>query len=232
VQLAGRRTSRVTSRTKIYIDIDDVLCDTGKAFVNLLQQDFGKTILFEQIVDYDLGASFCLDPQDLVRFMHRAHEPEVLLAMQPMDGAREAVSTWKRAGCEIHLLTGRPPATRETSLRWLAAVEIPFDHLIFVDKYGRYAPVVGESEVMTLDDLSKCTFDLAVEDAPKMAQFLAKDVADTVLLFDRPWNRALNPAETARGDRINRCRTWAEIAALYPTGERAACDSIESSTGS
>ena len=220
----------MTARTKIYIDIDDVLSETGKGFIDLLQHDFATSISFEQIVDYDLGASFCLEPEDLSRFMHRAHEPEVLLAMRPMDGAREAVSTWKRAGCEIHLLTGRPPATRETSLRWLRSVEIPFDQLIFVDKYGRYAPAVGESEVMTLDDLSKCKFDLAVEDAPEMAQFLAKDVADRVLLFDRPWNRALNPAETRHGSQITRCRSWAEIVDLYPNGKRARGESVELSS--
>ena len=164
--------------------------------------------------------------------MLRAHEPEVLLSMQAIDGARETIIDWRRSDCEIHLLTGRPVETRHTSVCWLRDADIPFDHLIFVDKYGRYAAVEGDSEVMTLDDLKKCKFDLAVEDAPRMAQFLAQDVADTVLLFDRPWNRALNPAETARGDRINRCRTWAEIAALYPNGKRADSDSIESSTGS
>lgn len=211
---------RMTTKTKIYIDIDDVLCETGKAFVNLLQQEFGKSIRFEQITDFDLGASFCLEPQDLTRFMQRAHEPEVLLSMQALEGASETVSRWHRSGCEVHLVTGRPYSTRDTSLRWLREVSIPFSQLIFVDKYSRHIPVDGDRDVMSLDELRVSTYDLAIEDAPKMARLMAEEVAEHVVLFDRPWNRTLLPAKTRSGNRMIRCRSWAEIDALYPLGPR------------
>ena len=220
----------MTTKTKIYIDIDDVLCETGRAFVNLLQQEFGKATLFEDIVDFDLGASFCLEPHELEHFMQRAHEPEILLSMRALDGASETVSKWHRCGCEVHVVTGRPYATREVSLRWLREASIPFSQLIFVDKYSRHIPVDGDSEVMSLDELRVSTYDLAIEDAPKMARLVAEEVAEHVVLFDRPWNRTLIPAEVTSGARMTRCRTWAEIVALYPDGKRAEgvpVDSVE-----
>ena len=94
----------MTQKTRIYIDIDDVLCDTGRGFVTLLQQEFGKIVLFEHITDFDLGASFCLEPHDLNHFMRRAHAPEILLSMQALAGASETVSRWHRAGCEVHVI--------------------------------------------------------------------------------------------------------------------------------
>jgi uncharacterized HAD superfamily protein len=208
----------MTPNSKIYVDIDDVLCETGRAFVALLRQEFGKNIRFEDISDFDLGASFGLAPDDLERFMQQAHAPEILLSMRAVEGASATITQWRQSGSEVHVVTGRPVATRDISRRWLNEFDIPFDQLIFVDKYSRHTAGTGDDDVMTLAGLKECRYDLAIEDAPEMARLLSIDVADHVLLYDRPWNRNETEMGRADGNGITRCLSWDEIAFLYPDG--------------
>ena len=38
----------------IYVDMDDVLTDSTEAFLAVLEQDFGKKVAFDEILDFDL----------------------------------------------------------------------------------------------------------------------------------------------------------------------------------
>ena len=92
--LGGRNGSRSKGKDhmgldspRIYVDLDDVLCETARAFLGILERDYGKTVDFEDIAWFDLGRSFELEPPVLEDFMRKVHEPEVLSAMKPVDGA-------------------------------------------------------------------------------------------------------------------------------------------------
>ena len=108
------------SSESIYVDLDDVLCETGRGFVEVLRTEFGKAVDFEAIHSFDLGISFGLDREELHRFMKVAHAPEVLLGMHPIEGAAEALEGWRSSGYEVRVVTGPPPETEEISRRWLA----------------------------------------------------------------------------------------------------------------
>ena len=75
----------------IYVDMDDVLCETARGFVSLLEREFGRRVSFDQIHDFDLGVSFGLDPVELERFFEIAHRPELLTDLDPLPGAIETV---------------------------------------------------------------------------------------------------------------------------------------------
>ena len=49
------------AETPIYVDLDDVLCETARGFLGLLQREFDRRVAFEDIRDFDLGVSFGLD---------------------------------------------------------------------------------------------------------------------------------------------------------------------------
>ena len=45
------------ARSQIYVDLDDVLAETGRTFLQLLESEFGRRVEWDQVHDYDLGVS-------------------------------------------------------------------------------------------------------------------------------------------------------------------------------
>lgn len=199
------------SEKRIYIDLDDVICETARGFLEVLRADFGKDVEFDAIHAFDLGVSLGLDRVELQAFMEAVHEPEVLLAMAPIAGAVEVLDEWRAAGHELRVVTGRPPESLDVSRRWLAEWEVPYDGLTFVDKYSRELPDWTETSVVKLDDLVDEGFAFAVEDSLEVAKRLAGELGFQVLLMDRPWNQtAPGDVETLDG-KLVRCRSWEDI---------------------
>lgn len=201
---------------RIYVDLDDVLAETGRAFLEVLAREFGKRIEFEQIVDYDLGRSLDLEPEVLAEFMRAVHRPQVLAGLSPIRGALEAVRDWVSRGYEVDVVTGRPQQTTEVSRQWLAAHRVPHRRLAFVDKYAWTGDVFEVSEKTALHELVGSGYRLAVEDSADVAERLAELLEVPVVLLDRPWNRSSPEGSAVTNGRIVRCRDWNEIRERFP----------------
>ena len=188
---------------KIYVDFDDVLCETARELTALLQRLHGKTVGFDEMTTFDLGEAFGLSAGELSAFMMAANEPELLSLLRPMDGAIEALRDWHNQGCEIHVVTGRPPIALEASRQWLERHAIPHTSLSFADKYGRHE---RSNDAITLSRLSDMGFCFAVEDSPSLIHYLSDTLGIFVAVFDRPWNRSLSTS-----GRMRRCHSWEEV---------------------
>lgn len=188
----------------IYVDMDDVLCETARGCLLIIERQFGKKVPYECLVDFNLGRSCDLGPEETAALYHIVHHPEELLKLDPIGGAVPALRRWMAAGYEIAIVTGRPPSTYEPSIAWLRLHGVPYHSFTMVDKYGRF-PADGTAAV-TLAELTRRRFDFAVEDSPTMARFLVEEMNIPVKLFDRPWNRSA-PAHP----KIQRFRSWDEI---------------------
>lgn len=204
--------------TRIYVDFDDVLAKTALAFTRLLEETFGKRVALEEITSFDLSKSFDLTQEEIDHFMVEAHRPERLLAVEPMEGAVDVLSAWHAQGCEIDVLTGRPPASGEVSREWLRRHGVPHSELYFVDKYSRYDQTAweGHGRVLQMSELHGDTYDVVVEDSLKTASYLAEATPARILLFDRPWNRDVSALPESTVARIERCRDWDEAATVFP----------------
>jgi len=194
----------VFDRPTIYVDFDDVLCHTARALTDLLKRKFGKQVDFETIATFSLGEAFGISAMELDELMADAHELDELLAMEPIDGARSHLRRLAGEGVGIHVVTGRPPHSREASLVWLEQNAMPYDELIFVDKYGRAA---DEPDAVPLDELDERPYALVLEDSGEMALYMAERAGRTVALLDRPWNRHLAAGQYGSGT-VVRCADW------------------------
>ena len=195
----------------IYVDMDDVLCQTARRFLAILEREFGKRIAYEQLTNFDIGDACNLQPNErdeLYRIVHEAHE---LLNLEPVADAMQVLRQWSARGYEIAIVTGRPPQSQEVSLEWLARHRVPFETFTMVDKYGRFA--TDDTVAITLNELSARRFCWAVEDSLPMAQYLASQMAVPVALIDCPWNRA-----DAEHSGIARYSAWSEIVETMPNG--------------
>lgn len=175
------------SERTVYVDIDDVLCETATHCLRLVERAFSKTVRFDELVNFDLGVSCGLEPAERERLYEMIHEPDEILALLPITDAIKTIGVWASHGYEIGLVTGRPPWTADSTLAWLDRHSVPYSSLTVVDKYGRY-DVTGTSAIR-LEDLAGRRYAWAVEDSLPMAHFLGSRMGLPVLLVDRPWNR-------------------------------------------
>lgn len=200
----------MTDIRTVYVDMDDVLCATCLGLIDLLRDEFGKTVAYEAVQDFDLGKSFDLTRDELAAFLARAHQTEIMMALAPIEGARETLAAWSAQGYDIAVMTGRPPSTREVSKAWLDNYGFGYDSLQFVDKYSRHHHDPSFDEALSLEDLAAMRFCLAVEDSATTAVFLAENEVAPVVLLDRPWNRY------EKNGKIRRLKGWDQLAESGP----------------
>ena len=193
---------------RIYIDFDDVLCETARALSVLALEMFGRDVPYDDIQFFDLEKSFSLTDAQLDRLMARAHEDHFLLNLAPTPGGTDAIHAWEAAGHDVSIVTGRQPTCHAGSMQWLRARGLAHMGIIYVDKYGRAPanPPADAPVMIKLDAFNRLHFDIAIDDSPAALDLLAPRRDCRTIIFDRPWNRAYPPAPT-----MTRATSWAEI---------------------
>lgn len=194
-------------KKNIYIDLDDVVSKTTDTYAGIVEREFGKQVLFEQILTFDLRASFGLTENEFHYFFDLIHQPDHLLGFEPVEGSVEVLLNWAHAGHCIEIVTGRPTSALEVSLEWLEKYGVPFDSFTMVDKYNR--PGNDPAIAISKEQLRHRTYDLAVEDSREMALFLAHTMGVPVALYDRPWN-----GQPINHEQVVRCASWQDIGEL------------------
>lgn len=198
----------------VYVDFDDVLCQTARTFIDIVAREFGRRYAFEDIHSFNLETSFELTPEEYEYLMTLVHNPAILRIMAPMPGALDVLNDWHRRGIRTLVVTGRPPATEPVCHEWLERYRVPYEQVIFVDKYARAHPPHNDVQVLSPEELAHIELVLAVEDAPAMIRFLVEQTDIPVALLDRPWNRDLGFTHEAIDTQVTRCPDWAAVADL------------------
>ncbi len=200
--------SRVSVQPKtIYVDMDDVVSITTETYPDVIEQEFGKIVSFDDLTCFDLKTCFNLTDAEFRYFFGLVHQPDFLLGFKPVSGAVQSLQAWVEAGHTIDIVTGRPTSAHDATLAWLEKNGVPFRGFIMVDKYNR--PGNNMALAITKDELAMMPYDLAVEDSPEMAMFLAKEMGVSTALIHKPWNRACSGH-----NRMTRCTSWEEVFSL------------------
>jgi len=195
----------------IYVDLDDVLCQTARHFLVVIEREFGKQIVYEQLTDFDVGTSCGLGPEERDELYRIVHQPDELMRITPIGEALSTLNHWASQGFEIAIVTGRPPQSFEPSREWLARHRVAHHSFTMVDKYSRFA--TDDTVAIDLAELAQRRFCWAVEDSLPMAEYLADKMGVPVALVDCPWNRAATEVP-----RIDRFSDWQMIAHTLPGG--------------
>ena len=69
---------------RIYVDIDDVLARTIESLIDLLDETHGRRVEVDEVRHFDLEKSFELSDEEILAFMARAHEDEVIERIEPV----------------------------------------------------------------------------------------------------------------------------------------------------
>ena len=192
---------------KIYIDFDDVICETAEYFTKIAKELFGIDVPYRQVQFFNLQKSFDLSDAQYDELMEAGHTPENLLNYEETAGASRTINKWVDEGHEVFIITGRPFNSYEPSRKWLDGHQLERVPLFCVDKYGR--ETFGQDFIynMTLEQLYSMTFDFAIEDSPAAFEHVLYFEKCKVAVFDRPWNRQVE----FPNDNFVRCEGWQEI---------------------
>lgn len=195
---------------RIYVDFDDVICETADFFTRLARDMFGINVPYREVQFFNLQKSFNIDEHQYEELMRAGHFPENLLSYEETTGASETLNRWVDEGHDIAVITGRPFDAYEPSRRWLDEHGLERVPLYCVDKYGRENFNQECTYSMTLQDLYSMTFDFAIEDSPSAFEHVMHFDNCKVAVFNRPWNKNVE----LTGSNFTRCEDWKEIDAL------------------
>ncbi len=174
---------------RIYVDIDDVLCETARALSALAAREFGRNVPYERIRQFDLQEVFGLTDSEMARFVELSHAPDCLTGYEPTPGAVEGVKALRAAGYAVDVVTGRPSFSHAATEAWLASVGLGDFAVTYVNKYGRtYRHVPGEPCTVALPELRARHYDAAIDDSPIVLKTLGEWTETRVFVFNRPWN--------------------------------------------
>lgn len=195
---------------KIYIDFDDVICETAAYFTKIAKELFGIDVPYSEVQFFNLRKAFDLNEDQYDELMRVGHLPENLLAYEETDGAVETINRWVDEGHEVSIITGRPFDAYVPSRKWLDDHNLKRVPLFCVDKYGRENFMKDSTFSMTLQELYRLSFDLAIEDSPAAFEHVLHFEDCKIAVFNRPWNQNA----TLPNDDFIRCQNWQEIEAL------------------
>ncbi|MCR5109262.1 MAG: 2-dehydropantoate 2-reductase [Lachnospiraceae bacterium] len=191
----------------IYVDFDDCICETARAFTEIAERLFGKKVPYEQIRDFNLRKSFGLTESEYEQMMLEGHRPEILLSYEETPGACATLNEWIDRGDEISVITGRPSSAYEASRRWLDEHGLSRAKLYCLNKYGRDSFIRNSDFNLELEDYYSMSFDYAVEDSPMAFRFFEHLPELKVMVYNRPWNQECE-FPTAN---FCRCSDWNRI---------------------
>ncbi|MCR5032278.1 MAG: 2-dehydropantoate 2-reductase [Lachnospiraceae bacterium] len=190
-----------------YVDFDDCLCETARAFTEIAANMFGKTVPYEEVRFFDLQKSFDLQEDEYRKLMEAGHRPEILLSYEETPGCSQVINEWLDQGHTVNIITGRPYSAYEPSRRWLDAHGLSRVNLFCLNKYGRDIFYNSGEHNLELEDFYKMKFDFAVEDSPMAFPYLEHFSDLKVMVFDRPWNRE----SALPNSSFKRCTDWQMI---------------------
>ncbi len=191
----------------IYVDFDDCLCETARAFSDIALEMFNIDVPYEKMRYFNLQMAFGLDDEQYDALLRKGHEPEVLLGFEETPGAVAVLNEWIEKGNNVSIITGRPFGSFEPSREWLDEHGLKNVKLYCLDKYGRENFMKNSDFSLKLEDYYKMKFDAAVEDSPTAFKFFNHLPDIKVMVFDRPWNK---DAELP-GENFTRCFDWESI---------------------
>ena len=121
---------------KIYIDFDDVLCETAEYFTKIAKEIFGIEVPYRQVQFFNLQKSFDLNDEQYEALMKAGHLPENLLNYEETPGLRDNNNKWVDQGHEVFYHYRKAFNFLRTIEVWLDEHHLERVPLFCVDKYG------------------------------------------------------------------------------------------------
>ena len=183
---------------KIAIDIDEVVVEFFREYLELFNKRFNTTIKFEDMDNFHIWEVCNISKEDSLKLVNEFYRSDDFFKMELVDGVKEALEELREEN-EIHFITSRPISIKEKTQIFLGNL---FQNYNFGLHFS--GGVWGESRTkgeickeLEVDFFVEDNFDYAIDSARKGIK---------TFLMDKPWNQNGETHEN-----LIRVKTWPEI---------------------
>ena len=172
---------------EVAFDIDGVFADTFKALVNAAGRDYGISIEYDDITEYEFWNVIDINEKIWREIVQRIMDKPLEMGIVPLEGA---VNVLKRLAAKGPVLFVSARPERESIFRWIREyLESVDPSLIRIEAVGGHeekAPVLRKNGIKYFieDRLETC--------------YLLDRASIIPIVFDQPWNRKNHPFMTVR----------------------------------
>jgi uncharacterized HAD superfamily protein len=165
----------------IGVDIDGVLADYPRSFVEFINSELGTSFPTNNITQYNIAESLGLPLEQVIDLKHRYRETGQKRFIPVIDGAKEMLDTFVNAGYVIVLLTARPCKQYKRMFadtqEWLQNNGLVYHSIIWDE----------EKNVRLLREFGRDKVQFFIEDVASNANKIA-ELGPKCFLIDRPYN--------------------------------------------
>lgn len=188
-----------TKKTRIGIDVDDVVIEFFNNYLKFFNSHFGKNVTFKDISRYhiwelELGVS----KEEALSIVVQVHNSEHPKKTSLVEGAKESINNLSKK-YEIFFVTSRPTSVKERTISFLKEIfpELKFEIIFSGDIHGNAktkAEICFERGITTIiEDSASYAFDCAQKGV-------------RAFLLDKPWNQ-----EYEQHENLIKVKDWNEI---------------------
>lgn len=182
---------------KIAIDIDEILCETVRPFLDFIEESKGIKKDFEEVFSYNLWDVFELEKKEVDKIFHEVFFGENLVCnLDLVDGAQRGIEILNEEN-ELFFITSRPEYYLDKTKEFIIKNFVSEPQIYFSGDFCGN----GKTKNEICEDLG---IDLIIEDNGETSLKYAESGLN-ILLLDKPWNQDFEH------DRIFRCFSWDDI---------------------
>jgi len=159
----------------VFVDIDGVLVDFCRSWLNRYNQDFGDALTVEQIVEWEVHKF--VKPECGPRVYDYLYDPTLYDAAFPIPGSLEGIRLLRAAGYRVVFATSTAHGVFGRKLDWL-----------LLHRYIEQNPARFYPDYVEINDKSLLRGDVLIDDGwHNILMFQGIGI-----LVDCPWNRAFD----------------------------------------
>jgi len=177
-----RAEERKIRPMELAFDIDGVIADTFRAFVNAARDSYGVEIEYEAITDYDFRKVIDIDDETSDAIIEQILEDPLGLGIAPVQGA---VDVLRRLSCFGPLCFVTARTNRDAIMAWVRQT-------LQIENGGTIRLEATGTHENKLPVLLKHGIRYFVEDRLETC-YLIQQSPVTPIVFDQPWNRQAHP---------------------------------------
>ena len=173
---------------EIAFDIDGVVADTFRVFVDRARNSYGYQFYYEDITEYEFRKTIDIDEQTSDEILRFLIDYPIESGIKPIRGAVEVLTRLSTMG-PLFFVTARPE--KASILKWirhqLPKVDMNFIQLEATTSHTEKLPILLRNKVRYF-----------VEDRLETCYLLEKSFI-TPIVFEQPWNRKFHPFPVVKG---------------------------------
>lgn len=188
----------IQQRTKIAVDLDEVLCELMRAFLKWHNHQYKTSYRFDDAVDYHWSNFMGISSERAIREFHNFARTTEYANLPIINGSVQVMAELLKKH-ELYLITARQTVFEEVTRKWVDKY-FPnvFKEIVFTNHY----PMDGTPSYSKGEVCHKLGCKILIDDNPYNIQSLL-DLGVNVILLNKPWNKNQNfPESVIRADNI------------------------------